>query len=149
MSDSNSNDRRDFLNISTDELKQIYKDSQSLTTLYIVWIVFLVLIACPLIIGWIIVPNDEKYVVKVISLFFIPFFLLYVPAIIGTYKRAKWVCTLGFVISVFMIPAFPIGTILGTAGARAFQRKYLFGPDRISHSDIKKEYQYRKAHRIS
>jgi hypothetical protein len=47
-----------------------------------------------------------------------------------------------------MIPAFPIGTILGTAGTRAFQRKYLFGPDRISHADIEKEYQYRKANGI-
>ncbi|SHI66150.1 hypothetical protein SAMN02745181_0603 [Rubritalea squalenifaciens DSM 18772] len=64
-------------------------------------------------------------------------------------KRSRSGRIMGISCSSFALILFPVGTIIGVAGLFGFiQAPILFGEKRITHKELKKEYQFRRAHRI-
>ena len=67
---------------------------------------------------------------------------------VGIILRTTWGRVLGIVACAIMLINIPMGTIIGIVGLFAFiNAKSLFGIDRISHAELKKEFKFRKANK--
>jgi hypothetical protein len=66
-------------------------------------------------------------------------------AAVGLFLRTIWGKMVGIIACILMLISIPIGTIIGITGLFAlFKSPELFGPDRLTHKDLKKEYKTRK-----
>jgi hypothetical protein len=71
-------------------------------------------------------------------------------ASVGIILRTTWGRVLGIVACTIMLINIPMGTIIGIVGLFAFiNAKSFFGIDRITHTELKKEFKFRKANRKS
>lgn len=76
-----------------------------------------------------------------LRLFFLGLLVFYVFAIVGTLKRTSWGRVLGIICCCLMLINVPIGTIIGVIGLFAFiKAKELFGPERITHAEVKQAF---------
>ena len=76
---------------------------------------------------------------------FIALAVFYAVAVVGLYKRTSWGRILGIITSILSLINIPIGTIIGIAGLFAFFKSpELFGQNRLTHKDLKKEFKLRK-----
>lgn len=67
-------------------------------------------------------------------------------AIVGILKRTSWGRILGIIVCALSLINFPIGTVIGIFGLVAFiKAKELFGPDRITHAEVKLAFKELKA----
>ena len=69
---------------------------------------------------------------------------------LGGFIRAGWCRLLGLFLSVLLLAAFPVGTVLGLIGIVCYARgRRLFGRNRVSHALLKREYEHRQATRYT
>lgn len=74
-------------------------------------------------------------------LFFLAMLAFYAFAIFGTIKRTSWGRALGIICCCLMLINVPIGTIIGVIGLFAFiKAKELFGPERVTHAEVKRAF---------
>ena len=75
------------------------------------------------------------------SLLFLAILVFYGFAVVGTIKRTSWGRSLGIVCCCLMLINIPMGTIIGIVGLFAFTKaKELFGPERITHAEVKQAF---------
>ena len=127
------------------EIEELYKRSSTmLTAAYLLIIPFII-----------IVPvysfgssfKDFKELFVTIPFIIIHFYIiLFFIASIGIFYKRNWGRIMGIIAFCFMLLGFPVGTILGFSFLKPMiKSKDLFGPNRILHKDIKREYLARKA----
>ncbi len=80
---------------------------------------------------------------------FILIFILELVTFIGVFLRADWGRFMGIICSILIMLNFPVGTLFGIAGLFAFfGAPELFGPDRIKHAEVRKEFKHRKRNKF-
>jgi len=68
--------------------------------------------------------------------------------LIEMFMRSNWGRVMGIIACAFMLLRIPIGTIIGIMGLVAFiKAKELFGPDRITHAEVKRAFKQAKRER--
>ena len=146
---NNNSDRKDFFNVDTAKLKVLYKCSQTVVFLCVCWIIFLFILTAVMLYLFLMPPDFNQSDFLFMLLFYLlPLYLLFVPAIVGGMKRSGWGRSWSMGVCLLMCTGFPIGTILGFMGIKAFQKKELFSKQKIQHSDLRKEFLYRKQYNI-
>ena len=71
-------------------------------------------------------------------LFLLALLVFYAFAIVGIVKRTSWGRILGIVVCTISLINIPLGTLIGILGLFAFiKSKELFGPNRLTHTDVK------------
>lgn len=71
--------------------------------------------------------------------------VIYITGVVGLHKRTVWGRYFNILLCIFMLIAFPVGTLIGLVGLHALIRgKSLFGESRISSELIRAEYYMRK-----
>ncbi len=74
--------------------------------------------------------------------------ILTIAAVYGSWTRKSWARGLGIVLCVLMLFNFPLGTIIGIFGIISLAKgARLFGPNRITHQQLKAEVAARKSQR--
>jgi hypothetical protein len=74
-----------------------------------------------------------------------PFLLLLVAlqttAVVGLIRRTNWGRIMGIVVCCAALINIPLGTVIGIVGLYSFVKgKQLFGPHRLQHADLRREY---------
>ncbi len=74
--------------------------------------------------------------------------IFYTVTVVGLFKRTYWGRGLGIVVSIISLINIPFGTIVGLFGLFAFiGSPRLFGEDRLTHQELKAEFNLQKANR--
>lgn len=125
-------------------LKKLYHRScnvNAITFLIVVGLIALVAALIPLIS----ISSDDDSKLPWLSAF-IGLALFYMVAIAGLYKRTSWGKIMGIIICIMSLISIPIGTAIGIFGLFAFfGAPELFGPDRLTHKELKAEFKSQKA----
>ena len=137
--------------MSTKDLKKLFNHSHTIRALIFLWClgVALMTIAAPFLL--IASTGEGKESREALTYGIICVFgaIFQAAGIYGCWHRLTWGRTLGLIICALNLPSVPIGTIIGILGLLAFGNgKRLFGPDRLTHEQLKAEVAYRKAHNI-
>jgi len=91
------------------------------------------------------IPHDQEGL-SYMRYVFIGVSVLYAITVFGLIKRTGWGRILGIIICALSLLNIPIGTIIGIAGLFAFiKAPELFGPNRITHKELKAEFKRQKA----
>jgi hypothetical protein len=136
--------------MSTKDLKKLFNHSHTIRALIFLWCLGLTLLT--LFIPFMLFDSSKgsnNTDGSLMLLVLVPLFFLQVGAVYGCWNRLPWGRTVGIIICVLSLPSVPIGTAIGILGIIAFAKaKRLFGPDRLTHTQLKAEVAYRKAHNI-
>lgn len=121
-----------------DQLKKLYHRSCNVNA-----ITFLMALGMLLLSTLFLVPTTEEGIPR---WFIIAMIAFYGGAVVGLFKRTSWGRILGIVTSIISLVNVPLGTIIGIAGLFAFfGAPQLFGPDRLTHRELKAEFNTQKA----
>lgn len=140
--------------LSTKEVKKLFNHSRSVGALVFLWSLGVVVTAA------ILIPNFLAGVkqaggqtgdgmVTVFLGIFGAVMVLQVAGVYGCWVRASWARTVGIILCVLMLLNFPLGTLIGIFGLIALiSGGRLFGPERLTHQQLKAEVAYRKANNL-
>lgn len=137
--------------LSTKELKKLFNHSHTIRALIFLWClgVALMAIAAPFLLIAGAGGGREAGEALFYGIICLVGGAFQAAGIYGCWHRLPWGRTVGMVICVLNLPSIPIGTIIGILGLLAFSGgKRLFGPDRLTHEQLKAEVAYRKANNI-
>lgn len=136
--------------MSTKDLKKLFNHSNTIRTLIFLWCLGAVLMAIAgpiLLVAGTTGKNASE--MPIFGIIYLIGAVVQAAAIYGCWHRLPWGRRMGMIICVLSLPSFPIGTAIGIMGLMAFGKgKCLFGPDRLTHAQLKAEVAYRKAHNI-
>ena len=119
------------------KIKKLYHRSSNVGA-----ITALLILGCIVLLG-LGTKSDISGIEKII---YISIGLFYAVAVLGLYKRTSWGRILGIITSILSLISIPIGTIVGIAGLFAFFKSpELFGVNRLTHKNLKREFKLRKA----
>ena len=140
--------RNDFHEIATPVLKKLRNDSSSIRTFAVLLLLGVVLMLAALLVP--VFSDNAGGSVGMAELAIIGGFSAFnLATAIGLLKRSTWGRVLGFVSAAFALVGFPIGTLIGILVLVALGRGgRLFGPARLDHKALQREWKYRKANKI-
>ena len=129
-----------FVNYTPAQVKKLYYRSCNINAIALIVAFGIVALATVLLIG------DEPVVLKVI---FVALVVLYSVTFVGLLKRTSWGRICGIVVCVISLINIPLGTLIGVMGLFAFVKaKELFGPERITHEEVKTAFKGLKGSKL-
>lgn len=129
--------------LSTKDLKALFNHSHTIRALIFLWFLGLALILL------VIAGTARMGTANAMGVPLLLLGALLAACIYGCWHRPSWGYPVGIVVCVLILMAFPIGTLCGLLGLFAFVNgKRLFGPDRLTHEQLKAEVAFRKANNI-
>jgi hypothetical protein len=137
--------------MNTKEVKKLYNHSRSIGALVFLWSLglgatILGVIAMSSLKGKALEEGPSSGVLIAIVGVMVA---IYGAAVYSCWTRQSWGRVLGIVLCALMLLNFPLGTLIGIFGLIALiGGSRLFGPDRLTHAQLKAEVAYRKANNI-
>ncbi len=133
-----SNDRLEALNF--EQVKKLYYRSCNVSGL-----VGLLCLGFMAIVGLLLFSEETE---STFVALFVGLAVFYGLAIVGLFNRTSWGRVLGIIICILSLLQIPIGTIIGLMGLFAFfGSPELFGENRLTHKELKAEFNLRKFER--
>ncbi len=127
--------------LSTKEVKKLHNLSRSVRTLSFFW-----LLATALCIVYTYTATPQT----IGSIIFPTYAVLAAVAAVGSFLFKMWSRIFSMILCVLLLIAFPIGTIFGILGLLVlWGSKRLFGPNRISQSQLKEELERRQLNNVA
>jgi FtsH-binding integral membrane protein len=121
------------------QLKKLYYRSCNVNAItFLVGLGFIVLAIV------LVLPNaDYEPIMKYV---FVALAVFYSVAVVGLFQRTSWGRILGIIVCIISLINIPLGTAVGVFGLFAFfGAPELFGPNRITHRELKSEFKLQKA----
>lgn len=132
-----------FRELDSKRFKKLYYRSQNVTSITGLLIISLLVMA-----AMVVFEEDIEYSLErnlVPRGLYLALIALCLPTVVGLVPRSAWGRIMGIFVCFIALFDIPIGTAIGAAGLFAFfKAPELFGPNRVTHAELKAEFKLRK-----
>lgn len=139
--------------LNTKEVKKLYNNSRSIGALVFLWCLGAILMsfaAFGMIMGGRSTSaGQDDTPVAFLIVVFVGIVAINLAGVVGCWTRQGWGRVVGFILCALMLLNIPLGTIIGLFGLIALSGgARLFGPNRLTHQQLKAEVAFRKKNNI-